>query len=120
MTRYLRSRRWLLAVLALTVWGLTDVRNRGRIDPDDPLAHKTDLTVYTEAGAAFFDGRNPYDVSNPRGWRYLYPPLLAILMAPLAALDSQWQAGAWDVLSLGFACGPCREPLPIPRPLFSD
>ena len=53
--------------------------------PEDPLQHKTDFTVYTEAGAAFFDGRPPYEVSNPRGWIYLYPPLFAMLVAPLHA-----------------------------------
>jgi hypothetical protein len=101
--------------LALAVWGLTDVRNRGRVDPDDPLAHKTDFTVFTEAGAAFFDGRNPYDVSNPRGWRYLYPPLFAILVSPLAALDPQWQAVVWYFISLAFAYGCHRESIRIWR-----
>jgi hypothetical protein len=105
----LHSIRWLLLALALVAWGFTDVMNRGRVDPDDPLAHKTDLTVYTEAGRAFFDGRNPYDVSNPRGWRYLYPPLFAILMAPLSALLPQWQAVVWYYISLAFAFGCWRE-----------
>ncbi len=91
-----------------------------RIDPADPLAHKTDLTVYTEAGAAFFDGHNPYDVANPRGWRYLYPPLFAILMAPLAALDSQAQAVVWYFISLGFAWGTWREAVRVWRLLFGD
>jgi hypothetical protein len=108
----------LAAVLA--IWGLTDVRSRARIDPSDPLVHKTDLTVYTEAGAAFFDGRDPYDVSNPRGWRYLYPPLFAIMMSPLAALDSQWQAVIWYFVSLAFAWGAWREALHIWRRLFGD
>ncbi len=103
--------RWSLIVLAaaLSIWGLTDVRNRGRVDPNDPLNHKTDLTVYTEAGSAFFDGRNPYDVANPRGWKYLYPPLFAILMAPLARLDPQWQAVAWFFFSLLIGWGCYRE-----------
>ena len=76
------------------VWGLTDVRQRGY--PDVPAEHRTDLTVYTEAGAAFFDGRPPYEVSNPRGWTYLYPPLLAMLLAPL----HRWRAGPGDRLVL--------------------
>jgi hypothetical protein len=117
---HLHSWRWLAVALALTVWGLTDVRNRGRIDPDDPLAHKTDLTVYTEAGAAFFDGRNPYDVSNPRGWRYLYPPLFAILLAPLSALAPQWQAVVWYFISLLFALGCWRESVRIWRLVVPD
>lgn len=110
-----RRRAWLLLAVALVVWGLTDVRNRGRVDPANPLAHKTDFTVYTEAGAAFFDGRNPYDVSNPRGWRYLYPPLFAIVVAPLAALPPQWQAVVWYFLSLALAFGCWRESIRLWR-----
>ncbi|HEX3997648.1 MAG TPA: glycosyltransferase family 87 protein [Pirellulales bacterium] len=92
-------------------WGLTDIRNRGRYDPARPLNHMTDLTVYTVAGAAFFDGRDPYLVSNPRGWHYLYPPLLAIVLSPLAKLDSQWQVVIWYFCNLVFAWGCCYESL---------
>jgi hypothetical protein len=108
---------WLWAALfvALAAWGLTDVRWRGSIDPDDPLVHKSDFTVFTEAGAAFFDGRNPYDVSNPRGWKYLYPPLFAIAVAPLAKLDPQWQAVVWYFISLLICCGCYRESLRVWR-----
>ena len=84
----------------MCVWGWFDVRQRGYSHPEDPLQHKTDFTVYTEAGAAFFDGRPPYEVSNPRGWTYLYPPLFAILMAPLHALPSQDQVMVWFIVSL--------------------
>ncbi len=88
-------------------WGLTDVRRRGY--PDVPAEHRTDLTVYTEAGAAFFDGRAPYEVSNPRGWTYLYPPLLAMLLAPLHPLAGQDQVTVWFFLSLLFCWGCWRE-----------
>ena len=69
---------WVVLCLGLVIWGLTDVRQRAHFDP--VLAaenrevigeHRTDLTVFTEAGAAFFDGRDPYEVTNPRGWMYL-------------------------------------------------
>ena len=111
---------WIALGLALTIWGLTDVRIRGQVDPHDPLLHKTDLTCYTVAAAAFFDGRNPYDVANPRGWRYLYPPLFAILLWPLAALDSQWQAVIWYFVSLLFAWGCWREGKRIWRRVVVD
>jgi len=92
---------WLaILVIVLIVWGLTDVRHRARTDPHHLSAHRTDFTVYTAAGAAMFDGRDPYTVSNPRGWHYLYPPLFAILVAPLSGLDSQWQAVIWYAISL--------------------
>jgi hypothetical protein len=106
---------WTVLALVLVVWGLTDVRNRGRWDPATPLNHMTDLTVYTEAGAAFFDGRDPYAVSNPRGWHYLYPPLVAITLAPLSKLDSQWQVVIWYFFNLAVAWGCCYESLRMLR-----
>ena len=79
------GRHPLLALTAaLVIWGLVDVRSRGRIEPGNLVEHRTDFTVYTQACAACFDGRDPYAVTNARGWGYLYPPLLAILVAPLA------------------------------------
>ncbi|HJS09369.1 MAG TPA: glycosyltransferase 87 family protein, partial [Pirellulales bacterium] len=106
-----RRRQWAWTgfLIAIVIWGLTDVRRRARIDPENPTAHKTDFTVYTEAGAAFFDGRDPYEVSNPRGWHYLYPPLFAILLAPLAALDTQTQAVVWYFVSVAACFGMWRE-----------
>jgi hypothetical protein len=86
--------------LALGIWGMIDVRARGRVDPNNLGVHKTDFTVYTEAGAAFFDGRDPYTVGNPRGWKYLYPPLFAILVAPLHALPTQAQVLVWFAVSV--------------------
>ncbi len=107
---------WAVLCLGLVIWGLTDVRQRAHFDPilaaeDRSILkdHRTDLTVFTEAGAAFFDGRDPYEVTNPRGWMYLYPPLFAILMAPLHALPPQWQGVLWSFLSLAMAWGCYRE-----------
>jgi hypothetical protein len=113
---------WALLCLVLAIWGLTDVRSRAHFDPvlaaqnsDVIIGHRTDLTVFTEAGAAFFDGRDPYEVTNPRGWMYLYPPLFAILMAPLHVLSPQWQGMVWYFLSLAMAWGCCRESVRLLR-----
>lgn len=95
----------LLFMVLLAVWGLTDVRSRASFDPLKPERHRTDLTVFTEAGAAFYDGRDPYEVANPRGWKYPNPPLFAMLAAPLHALDPQWQGVVWFGLSLAMAWG---------------
>lgn len=97
---------YLGLVIAFAFWGFVDVRSRARRDADRPDIHMTDLTVYTEAGAAFFDGRDPYRVTNDRGWSYLYPPLFAMLLAPLQSLESTAQAMIWFALSvaLGFGC----------------
>jgi hypothetical protein len=93
-------------IVALIIWGYVDVRRRGEIIPGHIDSHSTDFTVFTEAGAAFFDGRDPYRVTNPRGWFYLYPPLFALLVSPLASLDPKSQVVVWFVVSvaLGFGC----------------
>lgn len=102
-----RNAWWIVGLIAgLTIWGLTDVRDRGYPHPENPLKHRTDLTVYTGAGAAFFDGRAPYEVSNIRGWKYLYPPLFAMLLAPLDGLPSQDQVTVWFFLCV-LACWGC-------------
>jgi hypothetical protein len=105
-----RSARWLIVLfVALSIWGLVDVRRRGYSYPKSPAEHRTDLTVYTEAGAAFFDGRQPYEVANPRGWTYLYPPLFALLLAPLHPLPTQDQVTVWFFLNLLIGWGCYRE-----------
>ena len=92
-------------VIGLTIWGWLDVRERGQTHPNHADFHRTDFTVYTEAGAAFFDGRDPYEVTNPRHWYYLYPPLFALLVSPLAALDYKSQVIVWYIISLVLAFG---------------
>ncbi|MDX1965018.1 MAG: glycosyltransferase family 87 protein [Pirellulales bacterium] len=107
----LANRRWGvgLLLLVIAIWGWTDVRRRARTSATDPLVHKTDVTVYTQAGAALFDGRPPYEVTNPRGWHYLYPPLFAIGMAPLSLLPTTEQALVWFGVSCLCLWGACAE-----------
>ncbi len=98
--RNCRVARWQLLIgvlVAATIWCLVDVRRRGYASPEAPAEHKSDLTVYTESGAAFFDGRPPYAVCNPRGWTYVYPPLFAMLLAAVALFA---HAGPGDRLVL--------------------
>jgi len=70
-------------LLAIVAYGVADVRQRARIDRGT-RRHRTDLTVYLAASGALVHGGNPYEARNPRGYRYVYPPLLAILMMPFA------------------------------------
>ena len=115
-----RTRFIVTLVISMIVWCAVDVRQRGRVDPNNPTAHRTDFTVYTEAGAAFFDGRDPYAVTNPRGWGYLYPPLFAMLVAPLHALDMRDQVVVWFAISALLAWGCYRQSVQILRLLMPD
>ncbi|MFM8285559.1 MAG: glycosyltransferase family 87 protein, partial [Planctomycetaceae bacterium] len=98
---------WLGLGVALAVWCWVDVMNRARIDPAHPELHMTDVTVYTQAALALSEGRDAYDpeVQNIRGWKYLYPPLFAILISPIARLPPEWQAAAWFWISVLLAWG---------------
>lgn len=73
-------------VLALGAYGWFDVRNRARVDRG-PKYHRTDFTVYHAAAKALVDGTDPYEARNPRGFRYNYPPLLAVLLMPVAGVS---------------------------------
>ncbi len=103
--------RWVYVALAAAaaIWCWVDVAPRGGINPARIFEHRTDFTVYTEAGAAFFDGRDPYEVSNPRGWHYLYPPLFALFVAPLHAVSSTTQVTIWFALNVVLLFGCYRE-----------
>jgi hypothetical protein len=106
-----RRHRWVYLglAIALLVWGWTDVRFRGILQADRPDRHKTDFTAYTEASRAFFDGRDPYAVTNVRGWGYLYPPLFALLVRPVADFDSQTQVFLFFLFSVVVAWGCVHE-----------
>lgn len=62
--------------------------------------HRTDFTVYHEAGRAVVAGANIYEVKNPRGWVYQYLPVFAVVMVPLALLNVFWASLAWYILSV--------------------
>jgi len=105
--RHIR-RHWAVfagLALGLAIWCAVDVGRRAIVDPQRPHLHMTDFTVYTEAGAAFFDGREPYEVTNVRGWKYLYPPLFALLVAPLAQLSPTAQVTIFFVISAALCLG---------------
>jgi hypothetical protein len=103
--RSLRVRRRVFAalVLALAAFGFTSVRARAQVE--NVAKHDSDFTCYTVAGAAILAGQDPYVVTNPRGWHYLYPPLFAIMVAPLDRLHPQLQALVWFFASVVLAFG---------------
>jgi hypothetical protein len=71
---------------------------------------KTDVGVYLRAAWAVRTGTDIYSITNSRGWHYVYPPLFAIMMAPLAdpppGMDREGyipyavSLGLWYVLTL--------------------
>jgi hypothetical protein len=69
-----------------------------------------DLGCYLRAAWAVRAGADLYEVTDNNTWHYNYPPLLAILMAPLAdpppgadttgMLPYAWSAGIWYVINI--------------------
>ncbi|MDD5225592.1 MAG: glycosyltransferase family 87 protein [Candidatus Omnitrophica bacterium] len=95
-------RKWLgiLLILGLACGVGISTFYRGAISPKQ----RTDLTVYLKAGERIAEGRahDIYQVTNIRGWHYVYSPLLAILLAPV----SKWPLDATVSLAylLSLAC----------------
>jgi hypothetical protein len=74
---------------------------------------RTDLAVFARAAWATRNGVDVYSITDDKGLHYHYPPLLAILMAPLAdpppgastvrSVPFAFTVGIWYVLSVGLA-----------------
>ena len=95
-------RKWLGILLVLGLaWGVgISTFYRGAISPKQ----RTDLTVFLKAGEMVAEGRanHIYGIENARHWHYVYPPMLAIFLAPV----SKWPLGATVPLAylLSLAC----------------
>lgn len=89
----------LLLLLGAGVYGALDPLQRARLDRG-LKRHRTDFTVYQAAAKALAEGRDPYEAESPRGYRYVYPPLLAVLLMPLADLDPPWALAPFFALSV--------------------
>ena len=61
---------------------------------------RTDFTVYHAAGRAVIEATPLYEAQNVRGWLYMYLPIFAVLMVPLAVLPKTLAAGVFYLLSL--------------------
>ncbi len=92
-------RKWLGILLVLGLaWGVgISTFYRGAISPKQ----RTDLTVFLKAGEMVAEDRanHIYEITNARGWHYVYPPLLAILLAPV----SKWSLDATVTLAYLFS-----------------
>ena len=69
------------------------------------VPHRTDLTVFLRASNALQNGENLYAVHNERNWNYVYFPLLAILLTPLANCPLVFSVALWYSLSVAAMCG---------------
>ncbi len=98
-------RRWLGILLILGLgWGVgISTFYRGAVSPKQ----RTDLTVYLKAGEMVAEGRadTMYEIVNKRGWHYVYPPLLAILLAPLSKWPLSATVGLAYLLSVACLAG---------------
>ena len=61
---------------------------------------RTDLPVYLAGSREVLAGRDPLLVESSRGWPYVYPPTVAVLLAPLTPLPLRVGAGLWCLTGL--------------------
>ena len=97
-----RGERFALLVLfvAFVVFaGLVELRSALQ------QTRKGDLNVFLRAGWAIRADANPYAVTDDNGFHYHYPPLLAILAAPLA--DAPAGADRTNMLPYAVSVGVC-------------
>jgi hypothetical protein len=86
-------------VLAAAAYFHFDVGRRARVDRG-VRHHRTDFTVYQAAAHALVHGDDPYQARNPRGYRYVYPPLLAIALMPVGDWKPQHAALLFFAVSM--------------------
>jgi hypothetical protein len=105
------SRRW--TVIGIGLWLLLVVVFGALVEYRSAFLKRrmTDLDVYLRAAWAVRSGADLYAITDDNGWHYHYPPLLAIVLAPLAdapvgysraGMPPFWMSVLlWYALSLG-------------------
>lgn len=81
--------------LAAVIGGFYFARRSG----SDPEVYGNDFNVYYHASREVIAGRDPYQNSLSEWTPYLYPPLLAELLIPLAVLPLTVAAFIWFLIS---------------------
>jgi hypothetical protein len=102
-----------MVYLMLAGFGVSVVYSTGGYLPGG--RRKGDAGVYFRAAWAARTGGNLYTITDNNDWNYVYPPLLAILLIPLAepppsvtdatALPFALSIGIWYALSIGLLIG---------------
>ncbi len=108
LNRLERSGLGLLLAGIIAFGVVTEIRSGGFLE-----RRMTDVDTYFRAAWAVRVHRDPYQVTDSNGWHYNYPPLLAILLYPLAdapagasragLLPYPLSVAIWFILSVGFA-----------------
>lgn len=88
-----------LAVIAVLASGIYFARQSGT----NPHKYENDFNVFYFAASELIAGRDPYQDSLHAWTPYLYPPVLAELMTPLALLPLPAAAYLWFLISLSAA-----------------
>lgn len=78
LSRWEKCALWALPVIVVLFGGLVELRSAFL------KRRMGDLTCYLRAAWAVRTGADLYAVTDDNGWHYNYPPLLAILLVPLA------------------------------------
>jgi alpha-1,2-mannosyltransferase len=96
-----RARRVImaLAIVAVLASGVYFARQSGA----NPRKYENDFNVFYFAASEMLDGRDPYQEVLHAWTPYLYPPVLAELMMPMALLPLPMAAYAWFLISLSAA-----------------
>lgn len=105
LNRWERSALWTLLTAFLFFGVIVEVRSAFL------TRRMTDADCYLRAAWAVRTGQDIYAVTDTNGWHYIYPPLLAILLAPLASappnsaqtgmLPYAVSIGLWYAISVG-------------------
>ncbi|HKP11644.1 MAG TPA: glycosyltransferase family 87 protein, partial [Blastocatellia bacterium] len=93
-----------LAIVAALASGVYFARQSGT----NPLKYENDFNVFYFAASELLDGRDPYQEVLHAWTPYLYPPVLAELMMPMALLPLPAAAYVWFLVSLAAAVAAAR------------
>jgi alpha-1,2-mannosyltransferase len=94
--RPLRACLLVAVTIAILIGGIYFANLSGR----DPHAYGNDFNVFYFASREVIEGRDPYERSTGDWTPYLYPPLLAELIAPLGLLPLPVASYLWFIVSV--------------------
>ena len=85
----------LFLILAVLLGGIYFANRSG----SNPHTYKNDFNVYYFSASEVLEGKTPYENSLGEWTPYLYPPLLAELLAPIALLPLPVAAYLWFLVN---------------------